>query len=285
MTINIHKFKKFQPFLKWVGGKRALLPEILKQIPTNFNNYFEPFVGGGALFFELKKLGLLDGKSVYLFDKNAELVNTYKIVRDNPSELLIVLNDFQKSHTEEFYYQIREMDRNENFKTINPILRAARFIYLNKTCFNGLYRVNSKGFFNVPMGKYKNPSICNSELIYDASYALKNTIIENYDFAEILNFANEKDFAYFDPPYYPLTTTSSFTSYNQDAFLDDEQRRLFEVFKKLHSKNMYVLHSNSDTDFIKNLYSEFEIEIVECPRFINSKSEGRGKIKEVLIRG
>ena len=271
--------------MKWVGGKRALLPEILKQIPTNFNNYFEPFVGGGALFFELKKLGLLDGKSVYLFDKNAELVNTYKIVRDNPSELLIVLNDFQKSHTEEFYYQIREMDRNENFKTINPILRAARFIYLNKTCFNGLYRVNSKGFFNVPMGKYKNPSICNSELIYDASYALKNTIIENYDFAEILNFANENDFAYFDPPYYPLTTTSSFTSYNQDAFLDDEQRRLFEVFKKLHSNNMYVLHSNSDTDFIKNLYSEFEIEIVECPRFINSKSEGRGKIKEVLIRG
>ena len=271
--------------MKWVGGKRALLPEILKQIPTNFNNYFEPFVGGGALFFELKKLGLLDGKSAYLFDKNAELINTYKIVRDKPSELLIVLNDFQNSHSEEFYYQIREQDRQENFQTLDPVLRAARFIYLNKTCFNGLYRVNSKGFFNVPIGKYKNPAICNSEVIYDASYALKNTIIENYDFAEILNFANENDFAYFDPPYYPLTTTSNFTSYNQDAFLDDEQRRLFEVFKKLHSNNMYVLHSNSDTDFIKNLYSEFEIEIVECPRFINSKSEGRGKIKEVLIRG
>lgn len=275
---------KSQPFLKWVGGKRALLSELLVRLPQNFNNYFEPFVGGGALFFELKRLGLLEGKKVYLSDQNKELINAYKVVRDNPDSLLKILYEYQQKHSSEFYYETREMDRGDEFATFDPIIRAARFIYLNKTCFNGLYRVNGKGFYNVPMGSYKNPSIYNSDLIYSSSQSLRNVTIEVADFSKTLEYANSGDFVYFDPPYYPLEKVASFTSYNKDAFLDDEQQRLFEVFKSLDKKGVFAMHSNSDTQFIKELYADYIIETVECPRFINSKSSGRGKIKEVLIR-
>ena len=276
---------KFQPFIKWVGGKRSLLPELLSRVPENFNNYFEPFVGGGALFFELKRLGLLDNKKVYLFDKNKELINTYKIVQKKHNQLLKLLKFYKEKHSHDFYYETRAMDRNENFADLDPVEKAARFIYLNKTCFNGLYRVNSKGYHNVPLGSYKNPNIYDENVINLSSIALQGATIEVADFSKTLEYANANDFVYFDPPYYPLNPTSSFTAYHEDVFLDDEQKRLFEVFKELDKKGVYTMHSNSDTDFIKELYKEYKIDFVDCARFINSKSCGRGKIKEVLVKG
>ena len=281
--INQSNFIKYQPFVKWVGGKRGLLSQIIPLIPKEFNNYFEPFVGGGALFFELYSQGLLKDKKVYLFDINAELINAYNIVKNNPIKLINDLKKLKEKHTKEFYYEVRAWDREENFLSLDKALRAARFIYLNKTCFNGLYRVNSKGYHNVPMGNYKNPNICDELVIYNASEALQSAIILNTSYKDVMKHASKNDFVYFDPPYYPLTRTSSFTSYSEFNFLDKEQIELFEVFKKLDKKECKVAHSNSDTEFIKNLYSEFHIEEIQANRFINSKSSGRGKISEVLV--
>jgi DNA adenine methylase len=285
MTVKIDFISKtqYRPFIKWVGGKRGLLSQIIPQVPEKFNNYFEPFIGGGALFFELYSLGLLKDKNIYLFDINKELINAYNIVKNNPIELIENLKRFKEEHSKEFYYEVRAWDREENFLDKSDVLRAARFIYLNKTCFNGLYRVNSKGYHNVPIGSYKNPNICDEEVIYSASEALQSAIILNTSYKDIVQHASCGDFVYFDPPYYPLTTTSSFTSYSEFSFLDKEQKELFEVFNKLNEKGCSVLHSNSDTDFIKNLYRDFSIKEVQANRFINSKSSGRGKIKEVLI--
>ncbi len=282
--INIPFIEKYQPFVKWVGGKRGLLSQIIPLIPKEFNNYFEPFVGGGALFFELYSLGLLRDKKVYLFDINAELINAYDVVKNNPTELIKSLKKFQEKHSKEFYYEIRALDREEDFLKKSAVFRAARFIYLNKTCFNGLYRVNSKGYHNVPMGSYKNPNICDEPVIYNASKALQNAIISNTSYKEVMLHASQNDFVYFDPPYYPLTPTSSFTSYSEFSFLENEQIELFEVFKELDKKSCKVMHSNSDTDFMKELYSEFCVGEIQANRFINSKSSGRGKISEILVR-
>ena len=282
MTYSLFQIAK--PFVKWVGGKRQLIPELLKYIPKNFNNYFEPFVGGGALFFELYNLGILKNKKVFLFDINEELINTYKIIRDYPNELIEKLKEFKSKHNKEFYYQIRELDKTDNYKNLDNIIKAARFIYLNKTCFNGLYRVNKKGYFNVPMGKYKNPKILDENNILLVSKALQNTIIKHSDYKKVLEYAQKEDFIYFDPPYYPLNETSNFTSYTQKEFLEKEQIELFETFDILSQKRCFVLESNSDTEFINNLYKKFKIEKVFANRSINSKANNRGKISEVLIR-
>jgi len=279
--INI---SKVQPFVKWVGGKRGLLSQIIPLLPKNFNNYFEPFLGGGALFFELQKQGMLDGKKVYLFDINSELINAYSVVKDYPEELIIKLSQFKEEHSKEFYYEIRAWDREDNFLELDKITRASRFIYLNKTCFNGLYRVNKKNQNNVPMGSYKNPKICDKDVIYSASYALQNATIINATYQDILEYASKDDLVYFDPPYYPLTPTASFTSYSEFEFLDKEQKELFDVFTQLDKKGSFVLHSNSDTPFINELYRDFDIQKIEANRFINSKGSGRGKISEVLVR-
>ncbi len=282
MTYSLFQIAK--PFVKWVGGKRQLIPELLKYIPKNFNNYFEPFVGGGALFFELYNLGILKNKKVFLFDINEELISAYKIIRDYPNELIEKLKEFKSKHNKEFYYQIRELDRTDNYKKLNNIIKAARFIYLNKTCFNGLYRVNKKGYFNVPMGKYKTPKILDENNILLVSKALQNTIIKHCDYKKVLEYAQKEDFIYFDPPYYPLNETSNFTSYTQKKFLKKEQIELFETFDILSQKGCFVLESNSDTEFINNLYKKFKIEKVFANRFVNSKANNRGKISEVLIR-
>ncbi len=279
--INI---SKIQPFVKWVGGKRGLLSQITPLLPKEFNNYFEPFVGGGALFFELQKQGKLDGKKVYLFDINSELVNAYNVVKASPEKLITKLSEFKEQHSKEFYYEVRAWDREENFLELDNIIRASRFIYLNKTCFNGLYRVNRKNQNNVPMGSYKNPNICDSDIIYSTSYALQNVTILNVSYKDVLKYASKDDLVYFDPPYYPLTPTSSFTSYSEFEFLDKEQEELFEVFFELDKKGALVVHSNSNTKLIKNLYKEFNIEKIEANRFINSKGSGRGKISELIIR-
>lgn len=261
-----------------------MVDEIIGRMPERFGAYFEPFVGGGALFFELKKRGMLEGKKAYLFDANKELINAYNVVKNTPTELLAHLRELEKNHSHDAYYEVRAMDREDSFASLAPALRAARFIYLNKTCFNGLYRVNAKGFYNVPMGRYKNPAICDESLIYGASRALQDAEVLHVDFAKVLDFSKKGDFVYFDPPYYPLATTSSFTSYNQDVFLDDEQKRLFKTFEKLTKKGLHVMLSNSDTEFIKELYKDYKIDLVDVPRFINSKSDGRGKIKEIIVR-
>jgi len=286
LKLNEKEFKQTnaKPFVKWAGGKRQLIPELLKYVPKTFNNYFEPFVGGGALFFELYNLGILRNKKVYLFDINEELINTYEVIRDFPNKLIEKLKEFKSKHNKEFYYQVRELDRSENYKNIDNITKAARFIYLNRTCFNGLYRVNKKGYFNVPIGRYKNPQIVNEENILAVSKALQNAIIKHCDYKEVLNYANKNDFIYLDPPYYPLNDTANFTSYTQGEFLEKEQMELFETFKFLTKKECFVLESNSDTEFINNLYKEFKIEKVFANRAINSKGSKRGKITEVLIR-
>ena len=282
--IDITITRQFQPFVKWVGGKRGLLEQLIPLFPNDFANYYEPFVGGGAVFFELYSRGLLDSKHIYLSDINSELINTYKIVRDNPNELIKNLKIYKEKHSKEFYYKTRELDRDENFDKLSNIEKATRFIYLNKTCFNGLYRVNKKGYFNTPIGSYKSPNIADENTILNASKALQNAIIEHKSFDKVLDVANRDDFIYFDPPYYPLTDTANFTSYDSNCFLEDEQKELFNVFKELDSKGCYVAHSNSDTKFIKELYKEYDINIVYANRFINSKSNGRGKITEVLVR-
>jgi DNA adenine methylase len=273
-----------QPFIKWVGGKRGLLPDIMTLIPKRFNNYFEPFLGGGAVFFELYNRGLLDNKKIYLSDINKELINTYNTVKHDPVELIKNLKKFKEKHSKIFYYETRELDRKEAFENMSNIDKATRFIYLNKTCFNGLYRVNKKGFFNTPMGGYKNPNIADENTILRASEALQNATISNHNFNNFSKNTHKNDLVYFDPPYHPLTEKSNFTAYNENSFLEEEQFKLYELFEDLSDKKIKIIKSNSDTEFIHDLYKKFNIQMVKARRSINSKGNSRGKINEVIIR-
>lgn len=272
-----------KPFVKWAGGKRALLKILCASLPQNFNAYFEPFLGGGALFFELANKGLLQGKKVYLNDKNAELINAYLAIQKEPQKLLNELNSMQKAHGKEHFYSIRALDREVNFSALSPIFRAARFIYLNKTCFNGLCRYNAKGQFNTPFGAYKNPKIYDETLILNAHYALQDAVILNEDFEFVRDLAKKGDFVYFDPPYFPLNSTSSFTSYTQN-FLENEQMRLYALFCDLNLCGVKLLQSNSSADFIKNLYKNFQIQAIQAKRTINCKGDKRGSVSEFIIK-
>ena len=278
-----NKPMQIKPFLKWAGGKRALSAFIMPFVPKYFKAYFEPFLGGGALFFTLYQKGFLKD-NVILNDKNKELINTYKILQNHLSELLKILENFQRNHNKEHFYTIRNLDRNKEFVNKDSTFRAARFIYLNKTCFNGLCRYNAKGEFNTPLGSYKNPKIYEKEVLLNASLALQNTQICDNDFERICGWAKKNDFIYFDPPYYPLNKTSSFVSYT-DVFLEQEQIRLAKLFKELDSKGVKVLQSNSNTPFIRELYKGFEIIELKAKRAINCKGERRGEITELLIKG
>ncbi|MBZ8182656.1 DNA adenine methylase [Oscillatoria salina] len=262
-----------RPFLKWAGGKSKLISQYLPYIPK-FNNYFEPFLGGGALFFYLQP------KKAFLSDINEELINVYCCVRDRPEELLTHLKTHQAQHDRHYYYQIRATSPQTN------IARAARFIYLNKTCFNGLYRENSQGKFNVPIGRYKNPKIYQPELLFAASKALQNQQIKHCSFENILTHAQtSNDFVYFDPPYYPLSSTSSFTNYSRHSFAQAEQIKLQQICQQLTQRGVKVMLSNSDCDFIRQLYSNSQFKLIEISagRAINSKAQRRGKITELLI--
>ena len=283
--VNLKEFKiNAKPFVKWVGGKTGLINSLTPFISIKFNSYFEPFVGGGALFFYLKNHKILNSKKIYLNDKNAELINTYKQIKINPNELLEELEILKKNHNKEYFYKIRNLDRNSDFNYLSEVFRAARFIYLNKTCFNGLCRYNAKGNFNTPMGSYKNPKIYDKELIFSVHKSLKNVSIANKDFEVVSLKAKKNDFVYFDPPYFPLNKTSSFVNYT-DNFLANEQIRLYELFKMLDFEGVKVLQSNSNTDFIKELYKDFEIIEVDSKRAINCKGDKRGKITELIIKG
>ncbi len=270
--------KKAQPFLKWAGGKGQLLSQYESLLPYTFNNYLEPFVGAGAVFFHLynsEKLGVL--KSITLIDSNDELVNCYHIIKRNYDKLIKVLKDPKFNNNEKKYYKIRSE------QPTDPIERAARMIYLNKTCFNGLYRVNGKGKFNVPYGRYKNPLICDSENLEAVSIALSKVDIVCKDFTHCLDIANKNDFIYFDPPYQPLNKTSSFTSYTKNSFGKNDQERLYETFKELDKRGCKIMLSNSDTPFIRKLYKSFQIKVVSAKRAINCKASGRGEINELVI--
>ncbi|MBL7103980.1 MAG: DNA adenine methylase [Bacteroidales bacterium] len=266
-----------QPFLKWAGGKRQLLPFIRKYLPKNFNIYFEPFLGAGAVLFDLQP------EKAFINDLNEELINCYKVIKYFPDELLNSIN--KHINTEDYYYKIRQLDRIKNYFGLSDIEKASRIIYLNKTCYNGLFRVNSKGHFNTPFGNYKNPKIIQKSTIYAINRFLNINNIEilNVDFEEAVYNANKEDFIYFDPPYDPISITSSFTGYNLDRFNKNEQTRLQKVIKKLTWKGCKIMLSNSSTDFIKNLYNDFNIISVPANRSINSNGEGRGKIEEYLI--
>lgn len=264
------------PLIKWVGGKRQLMSDLLRNMPKKYNRYFEPFIGGGALFFELQS------ENAYISDMNEELINLYLVVRDNVYELITDLNTHKI--TKDYYLKIRNLDRTSKYKKLSNIKRASRFIYLNRTCFNGLYRVNSKGEFNVPFGNYKNPRIVDVDNLLNCSELLKRTEIKNADFSEILTKVKKGDFVYFDPPYVPLNETSSFTSYTKNGFDMDMQIKLKEVCDELDSMGVKFLLSNSDTKIIKELYSNYKIKKVLASRQVNANANGRGKITEVLVR-
>ncbi len=263
-----------RPFLKWAGGKGQLIQQYISYFPTHFSTYYEPFLGGGAIFFYLRP------KKALLMDINPELVNVFRCVRDRPAELIQQLQKHRDRHCEDHYYQVRAQAIGTDLE------RAARLIYLNKTCFNGLYRENSKGQFNVPMGRYKNPGICDPELVYAASVALQNAQIEKYSFDAVLEYAwGKNDFVYFDPPYYPISETSKFTAYNRFSFSPEDQIRLRDTFVKLVDRGVKVMVSNSDCPFIHELYQGFKVHTISAARAINSNAGKRGKITELLITG
>lgn len=264
-----------RPVLKWAGGKSQLLAELLKYVPAHWRAYHEPFVGGGALFFELANENRLT-KS-FLSDINQSLIDVYIGLRDCPSEVIHILQ--QHRHHRDYYYRIRALWP-ENLSLPD---RAARIIYLNKTCYNGLYRENRSGQFNVPFGKYKNPTICDTPNLRAASVVLHDVDISCRHFSSVLGIAQPDDFVYFDPPYHPLSTTSNFTAYAKDGFGESEQVRLQEVFRELTKGGVKVMLSNSDTPFIHELYADYRIYKVYATRAINSKAEARGKVSEVIV--
>ena len=276
--ITAQLVSKAQPFLKWAGGKGQLLKQYEAFFPLKFNNYIEPFVGGGAVFFHLYNTARVsNGKRAILIDSNEELINCYLTIKADVNKLIRVLSNPKFKNEEGVYYKIRAEEPKNKFE------RAARAIYLNKTCFNGLYRVNSQNKFNVPFGGYKNPTICKSENLRAVSLALTNVEILLGDFEKCLDFAKRGDFIYFDPPYQPLNKTSSFTSYTKNSFGEGDQQKLCEVFKKLDKRRCKVMLSNSDTPFIRKFYKDFKIETVFAKRAINCNGSGRGEITELVI--
>lgn len=270
---------KIKPVLKWVGGKTQLLEEIKNRLPKQFNNYFEVFVGGGAVCFNLAF------KNASINDFNTELVNLYRVIKLKPQELILSLKNHKNEA--EYFYKIRSLDRNaKKYSKLSDVDKASRIVYLNKTCYNGLYRVNSKGEYNAPFGKYKNPLICDETNIMELSKYFNdaNIQITNFDFEEVCKDAKAGDFVYLDPPYDPVTTTASFTSYNSNGFNRDEQIRLKKVCDELTERGVKWMLSNSATPFIIELYKDYNIDIVHAKRYINSKGSGRGNVEEVLVR-
>ena len=264
--------KDAKPFVKWAGGKRNILSKLEKLFPKKINCYYEPFVGGGAIYFALEE----KIKNAVLSDINSELITTYKIIKESPSELVKKLKKYASKHSKAQYYLVRRRYPK------NLLDVASRFLYLNKTCYNGLYRVNKRGEFNVPIGDYKNPAIEQRENILACNKKLRKAEILCGDFEKIN--PKKRDFVYFDPPYHPINNTS-FTKYTKVDFLKNEQIRLAQFIKKLSQSGVYIMLSNSKTKFVEDLYpkKDFKHYIVHVPRFVNCKSDKRGKIKELII--
>ncbi|HGP7913498.1 TPA: DNA adenine methylase [Streptococcus pneumoniae] len=279
--MKIKEIKKvtLQPFTKWTGGKRQLLPVIRELIPKTYNRYFEPFVGGGALFFDLAP------KDAVINDFNAELINCYQQIKDNPQELIEILKVHQEYNSKEYYLDLRSADRDERIDMMSEVQRAARILYMLRVNFNGLYRVNSKNQFNVPYGRYKNPKIVDEELISAISVYINNNQLEIKvgDFEKAIVDVRTGDFVYFDPPYIPLSETSAFTSYTHEGFSFADQVRLRDAFKRLSDTGAYVMLSNSSSTLVEELYKDFNIHYVEATRTNGAKSSSRGKISEIIV--
>lgn len=279
---------KIKPFLKWAGGKNQLIEEISEIIPKNIDTYIEPFIGGGAILFWVLN-NLPNVKNIIINDINLKLINSYKVIKDNIDELINILRIYENEYhdidkDEElkklYYYNKREIFNLEN---INIIEQTALFIFLNKTCFNGLYRVNKKNQFNVPIGNYSKPLICDEENLRNISKALKNTTIICADYEETLSYINNSTFFYLDPPYKPLNETSYFTAYNSTGFCDNEQIRLKEFCLKINEQKWLLTNSDVGNNFFYDMYKDFKITKVLAKRSINSNSEKRGKINELII--
>lgn len=273
------------PIVKWVGGKRQLMPEIKKYIPepNDISTYYEPFMGGGAVLFDLQP------KKAVVNDINSELINLYKVVKEDVESLIEELGSYKNE--ESFYYKIRKLDRKlEIYEKLTDVQRAARIHYLNKTCYNGLYRVNQAGEFNTPFGKYKNPNIQNADTLRAVSKYFNKADIRflSTDFEEAIKYCRREGFVYFDPPYDPVSDSANFTGYAKGGFDRKEQIRLKKLCDKLDDRGVRFLLSNAYTDFIIDLYSDrdrdYRIETIQAKRSINSNGDDRGEVDEVLVR-
>ena len=269
-----------KPFVKWAGGKRQLVETLIALMPKEYNHYYEPFVGGGALFLTLKP------KNATINDLNTDLMACYKCfeIESTYNDLITKLNAYYKDFNEEQYYEIRNLDRDEDYKNLGYPSKASRFIYLNKTCYNGLARVNSKGYFNTPFGFKTNPKFYEEDNFKEIREYFKNNNVNilNLDYKEVLKDAKPKDFVYLDPPY-DKTCSTSFTSYNNTKFDKEEQIELAKVFKELTNKGVYCMLSNADTEFIRNLYKDYIVHTVKTRRCISSNRDGRALANELII--
>ena len=289
-----------KPFVKWAGGKNSLIPQLTKYYPLELKNgtierYIEPFVGGGAVLIDI--LQKYEVKEAYAFDINKDLINCYNVIKTNVENLIQELDKKEKEFLildndarQQYFYNIRTEYNSYTLDEDINVKRASEFIFLNRTCFNGLYRVNKDGKFNVPCGKYKNPTICDSKNLRNLSKLIKNVTFEYGDYKKSESFVNENTFVYFDPPYRPLSITSGFTSYTKEDFNDDNQKELANYFYKLDLKNAKLMLSNSnpknvnkDDNFFENIYKGFVINEVSAKRMINANAKGRGEISELLI--
>ncbi len=297
--MSLNRKIEAKPFVKWAGGKRQLLTTIKEYLPIDFDKledltYIEPFVGAGAVFYFIIQ-NYKNIKKVVINDINTNLITTYRVMRDRPNELIKELTYLEKAffaspneEAKKLFYLERRAEYNTLLDEEMDI--AKLFIFLNRTCFNGLYRVNSKGFFNVPFGRYKNPNICNSELIYRDSELLQNIVILNGDFQETQKYITDNTFVYFDPPYRPLSNTSSFNTYTKGGFNDREQIRLKKYYEHLDNKNCLLMLSNADCrsanpkdTFFDDLYKDYNIKRVQAKRSVNAKADKRGLLSELLI--
>lgn len=272
---------EMHPFVKWAGGKSQILDKLILKCPKTFNCYYEPFIGGGALFFKLQP-----NKSV-INDSNKELMDIFKCFKNDRlyRKMISIVDKYQQNHNEENYYKIRDLDKSKFYKFLPIYEKAARTLYLNKACFNGLYRVNSKGFFNVPFNGKDKINCYEKENMESISTYFKKTkpVIMAKDFEKCLETCKKGDFVYLDPPYDTYENKKSFTTYTKDNFGKDEQKRLSLVFRKLSEKGVHVMASNHNTDYVNELYKGFNIEVIEARRSINAKGDGRGKVEEVII--
>ncbi len=271
--------KLVAPVVKWVGGKRQLLDTFAPLLPEHIDNYCEPFVGGGALLFKLQP------EKAFVNDINSDLILVYTVIRDSVNELITALEGFE--NTSDKYYEVRDWDRDKNFyDNLSDVMKAARIIYLNKTCYNGLYRVNNAGEFNSPFGKYKNPNIVNAPVLRAVSEYFNSAEIHfsSSDYEDVLNKISRETFVYLDPPYDPVSDTASFTGYSKGGFTKNDQIRLRECCDQLNSRGIRFMLSNSATDFILEQYSAYNITIVQAKRAINSVGSRRGNVNEVVVR-
>lgn len=293
--------EKIRPFVKWAGGKGSLIPQLNNFYPYELKNgiierYIEPFVGGGAVLIDI--LQKYDVQEAYAFDINIDLIKSYNVIKNNVEDLITNLKQMETEYLQleqeerkNYFYNKREEYNNYTLEeNEHNIQRAAQFIYLNRTCFNGLYRVNKAGKFNVPMGSHKNPTICDEENLRNLSKLIQNVQFQYGDYRRSMEYVTENTFVYFDPPYRPLNVTSGFTSYTKEDFNDDNQRELAEFYRELNEQNVKLMLSNSnpkntnkEDTFFDNIYQGFNIDEIYASRMINANSKGRGKISEILV--